>query len=95
MGVSGDEPTLAARAERCILSFQTCIQAQGEGSSSYGESLYDQLARFNVFAGNIGVFASIRASLDYRLKDSPDVSGMVAAILDLLSNNLSRRRLSF
>lgn len=50
----------------------------------------DQIARFNTWGANIGVYASERASLDYRLRDSKDVRIMVLGVLESLEHKISR-----
>lgn len=52
----------------------------------------DQLARFNVWATNLGVFATEHASVGYRLRDVPEISKLVMQQLEVLSANLSHRR---
>ncbi|PYH93865.1 Annexin [Aspergillus ellipticus CBS 707.79] len=51
-------------------------------------SIEDQLGRFSIWTSNIGVFATRRASLDYRLRAIPDVQRLVIALLDALNIHL-------
>lgn len=48
-----------------------------------------QTGRFRLWAANIGVTAETRASLDYRLRDAPDVAEMVGSLLDVVSIRLA------
>ncbi|KLU82102.1 serine/threonine protein kinase [Magnaporthiopsis poae ATCC 64411] len=46
------------------------------------------LVRFNVWAGNVGVFAPAAASLDSRLRDYPDLAEVILSMLKSLQNNV-------
>jgi hypothetical protein len=69
------------KAEECLTSFKLLLQIEaevGEGDKAEEQKndalrTEDHLARFRIWAGNIGVFASGHASLDYRLKGSEDL----------------------
>lgn len=71
---------IRARAQDCIDQFQTLLLIKEDINSAEdaGGNLYDvgwveeQLARFKMWAGNIGAFAEAHASLDYRLRDSEE-----------------------
>ncbi|KAG6356100.1 hypothetical protein INS49_015485 [Diaporthe citri] len=52
--------------------------------------LQDELGRFNLWAGNIGVFAPLQASLDFRLIDVPDIRAQFLRQLDTLSITLTQ-----
>lgn len=58
---------------------------------SIGIDLQNELGRFNLWAGNIGVFAPLQASLDFRLIDVPDISAQFLRQLDTLSITLTQR----
>lgn len=58
---------------------------------SIGIELQDELGRFNLWAGNIGVFAPLQASLDFRLIDVPDIRAQFLRQLDTLSITLTQR----
>lgn len=47
-----------------------------------------QLARFNLWASNIGVFAKTHASLDYRLRTAPMVQLAIQGNLEILCGSL-------
>jgi hypothetical protein len=55
----------------------------------------EQQARFNIWAANIGVFADLRSSLDYCLKENNEVRMMVLQLLDLIHRNLRRGMFGF
>lgn len=44
----------------------------------------EQVERFRLWASHIGVFAPYRWSLDYRLRNSPEVSTILIRMLDVL-----------
>ncbi|KAM0154324.1 hypothetical protein ACHAQE_000828 [Botrytis cinerea] len=46
--------------------------------------LENELGRFKIWAGNLGVFAPGRASVDYRLRDDADVKEVLIQMLDRL-----------
>ncbi|KAL1967098.1 hypothetical protein VTN77DRAFT_3622 [Rasamsonia byssochlamydoides] len=54
------------------------------------DTVETQNARFNIWAANLGVFADLHASLDYRLRYSPEIRTMVLRLLDVLHRNLQR-----
>ncbi|KAI9656216.1 MAG: hypothetical protein M1821_004879 [Bathelium mastoideum] len=86
------------RATQCLDLFQTLLgietNVERSGDSSelrLNESrTEDQLARFEMWAGNIGVFAEGHASLDYRLKDNDDATKFMVEFLGTLWGFLRR-----
>lgn len=50
----------------------------------------DQLLRFNMWAANNSVFAPGHASMDYRLKDSPELEELMLDSLAVLERHLHR-----
>lgn len=53
-----------------------------------GVELQDEMGRFNLWAANIGVFASLHASLDFRLIDVPEIKTQFLRQLDILNITL-------
>jgi hypothetical protein len=51
--------------------------------------LKNEAGRFNIWTSNIGVFAELKLSMDYRLRDAPDIRTLVVELLDSLLENLS------
>jgi hypothetical protein len=49
----------------------------------------NQLGRFNMWSSIIGVFARSTLSMDYRLRDAPEVRGLIVRLVDSLSENLA------
>jgi hypothetical protein len=82
---------IRAGAQECIDQFQTLllIKEDVNNTGEAGADFYDvawieeQLARFKMWAGNIGAFADGHASLDYRLRDSEETRRFM---LDFLSS---------
>ena len=90
--------TIRYRADQCVAQFKFLlgIETEIQGSSKIKElksdelTVEDQLARFEMWAGNIGVFADGHASLDYRLRDSDFAAKLMVDFLGTLSEFLRR-----
>lgn len=78
-------PSIAVSANQSLISFQQCLQAAANIHPRELSLVDDQLARFSTWATSIGVFASGRASMDHRLRYTPDVSKVVTGLLDGLN----------
>jgi hypothetical protein len=78
---------IAASANSCLAAFQEllCNHATAEI-----EKIEQQLARFNFWAANIGVFAPSRASLDTRLSSRGGIKyrPLILQLLNVLEKNL-------
>jgi hypothetical protein len=78
---------IAAFANSCLAAFQEllCNHATAET-----EKIEQQLARFNFWAANIGVFAPSRASLDTRLSSRGGIKyrPLILQLLNVLEKNL-------
>ncbi|OJJ94807.1 hypothetical protein ASPACDRAFT_64957 [Aspergillus aculeatus ATCC 16872] len=68
-------------AQKAVIALEKCLQVSG----SFSHLAEAQLARFNLWATNIGVFAKYKASLEYRLRDSPDVQRIIINLLEILA----------
>ncbi|KAF5989286.1 serine threonine kinase, partial [Fusarium coicis] len=76
-------------ARQCAKSFSDIVQnATSPSPPMDAEFLKDQLARFRIWTGNLGVFASGTASADYRLCDDPDIKDIIVKLLQRLAYNL-------
>ena len=49
----------------------------------------DQLARFTLWASNMGVYGPLNVSLDYRLRFSPTVVEIIHQLLDVVCDTLT------
>lgn len=86
-------PTIAALFVVCTRSFANMfdclVDSDGEFSSQISISaIQDELGRFRVWAGNVGAHRTGRVSLDHKLRESPQVHGMVTALMKDLDDSL-------
>lgn len=77
-----------------VRSFQTLVNALVTCDARWKEqldqdSLEDEFGRFRVWSGNLGALQKGHSSLDYRLRDSPLLSGNALKFLEELTNNLN------
>ena len=70
---------------------EECIVLLDKFSEYRPQWTEDQLARFNIWSTSLGVFENGHASIDYRLRDHPDVLNLVVSQLDVLRVNLEKR----
>lgn len=93
------DDTICRRARTCRLLFKQVIAQISsrpfpDEQSPPGDDIRidyeDQVARFNMWAASIGVFADAHASLDYRLRASQDVALMIVDLLEGLKRKLQR-----
>jgi hypothetical protein len=75
-------------AALCLRSFDDCLTRLGCSAPERLSLFEDQLARFNIWISSIGVFASGKASMDYRLRDVPEIQSVVVASLDTLNDHI-------
>lgn len=86
------ERTIQGEAKECrSLLADTLVHLSRDDPLSIGIELQDELGRFNLWAGNIGVFSPLQASLDFRLIDVPDIRSQFLRQLDTLSITLTQR----
>lgn len=76
--------TIAGRARACAIRLNEVVSQSHQAMPAFE----DQLARFNIWAANIGVFAEGHASLDYRVRNSNKVKAMVMQLLQTLQRKL-------
>ena len=68
---------------QCAVLFGRGLSSQSlDGQSSI--DLENQLGRFKIWAGNIGVFAAGNASIDFRLRNDPDIKEVMIQMLTWL-----------
>ncbi|KAK3672609.1 hypothetical protein LTR78_007421 [Recurvomyces mirabilis] len=82
---SFDDSELAA-ASKQVRQLLTCCEATTDEVIS--REAKAQVARFDLWASNIGVFAKRHASLDYRLRAAPISRAAIESSLDTLCNNI-------
>ncbi|RKL01602.1 hypothetical protein BFJ68_g12251 [Fusarium oxysporum] len=90
-GDHSPKATVAECAQKCFESFQHCLDSASRSDKlSTPRSqlslvrVEDQLARFQLWTTNIRVFSTGRDSLDYRLRDVPDIQTPVIGLLQAL-----------
>ena len=82
-------PTIAACAQECHKSLHhsfELLHGYQDGGKRWSR-FRDLMGRFNIWASNMGVFATLHASLDYRLRDLEEVKELK---LEHLRNMLDR-----
>ncbi|KAK2882508.1 hypothetical protein FQN49_000274 [Arthroderma sp. PD_2] len=73
---------ISAKASACLDLFFDCIATlKIKGDEPTWNSTVDQLGRFQIWASNIGVFADVRSSLDYRLREADDIRKLTVQII--------------
>ncbi|KAK2787325.1 hypothetical protein FQN53_005484 [Emmonsiellopsis sp. PD_33] len=82
--------TIAESAAKCLESFNECLANFSLLPPRQQSGIEDQLGRFSIWTSNIGVFASTRSSLDYRLRDVEDVHRLVQGLLWILNEHIQR-----
>lgn len=88
-------PSLLARGSVLGISKQ-CAVLFGRGLSSHSLdiqssiNLENQLSRFKIWAGNIGVFAAANASIDFRLRNDPDIKEIMIQMLARLRKSIEQ-----
>jgi hypothetical protein len=85
VGAIQDDGSIADTAERARQLLLCCRDIPDEAPKKLALT---QLARFNLWSSNIGVFAARHASLDYRLRTAPTVRIAVNGNLETLCRHL-------
>ncbi|CZR60318.1 uncharacterized protein PAC_10214 [Phialocephala subalpina] len=82
-----EDMTIAGHAAACVRAFDQCLSRDVMPSHDNGWT-EDQLAGFNIWVTNLGVFAHGHASVDHRLRDCEDIRNLMLQLLDALRENL-------
>jgi len=83
--LSPPEGSIAETAERARQLLLCCRNIAEEDARDFAAA---QLARFNLWASNMGVFGSRHASLDYRLRTALTVRAAIEGNLDAICKRL-------
>lgn len=88
-----DGDTIRKVASRCLHLFTQNMDnskfSQGPDTREQTQStLQDEFVRFKLWESNIGVFADVHASLDFRLREIPDIAELFLRQLDTVENRL-------
>ena len=86
--------SIRQRADDCLSQFRLLLSIEAEvrendkaeigDLSSTGLRADEQLARYEIWTSNIGVFADGHAALDYRVRDSEDARQLMIEFLGTL-----------
>lgn len=88
MEVGSSQPTISERARRCLASFQECLAGMTKLGPIRKSLIEDEFARFSIWTSNVGIFASGRASMDYRLRMEPNIQRLVLGLLEVLHGHI-------
>ena len=87
--------TIARESSACLDGFRRSISALGKlhhaQAAAPRNCLDDELDRFMLWTSNIGVFADVNQSLDFRLQEIPDVVELFLKQLEIISCRLDQR----
>lgn len=84
--------TIAEGAEACrslLVEASDSLHGFKDGAAHWAR-LRDVTGRFNLWASNIGAFAALHASLDYRLRDLADAKELILEHLENMSDGLTQ-----
>ncbi|KFY45073.1 hypothetical protein V494_01165 [Pseudogymnoascus sp. VKM F-4513 (FW-928)] len=82
--------TIAEVARDCMLAFQHALESVASLSPREHSMIEDQLARLSLWSTNIGVFALGKMSMDYRMRDVPDIKAVVTGLLEALQYQIQK-----
>lgn len=87
--------SIARESSACIVSFQHGIAAIGDqdlaNAGNLGDYLRDELDRFNLWSSNVNVYGRANMSLDFRLREIPDVVALFLDQLGIIRCRLDQR----
>lgn len=87
------EAVIGKQAEACrdlLLNAFDSLRGLNDGGIRWAR-LRDLTGRFNMWASNMGAFAALHSSLDYRLRDSTDVKELIIEHLDSMVDRVESR----
>ncbi|KAF2805712.1 uncharacterized protein BDZ99DRAFT_396002, partial [Mytilinidion resinicola] len=92
VGAADPPSTIGECSERCFKLFSqgpnTVSLLPHDNASRVKASFEDEFARFKLWASNIGVFAEVHASLDFRVRELPEVKELFLRQLDTIECRL-------
>ncbi|UNI24640.1 hypothetical protein JDV02_010373 [Purpureocillium takamizusanense] len=83
---SSPDAVIALSAGKCIASFERCKESATVVDAQRQSSIEDQLARFSIWAFNMGVFAKPKLSLDHRLREAIGLRATIVGLLGVLND---------
>lgn len=93
-----DGDTIRKVSSRCIDLFVQNIESAkslDRAKESSQGTIQDEFVRFKLWESNIGVFADVHASLDFRLREIPDIAELFLRQLDTIEERLDQGILYF
>ncbi|KAL4975560.1 hypothetical protein BDW66DRAFT_137161 [Aspergillus desertorum] len=84
------DATISECAKICLQSFNDCLAQFHLLSPRQQSAVDDQMGRFSIWVSNIGAFAPTRGSLDYRLREAPDLQRLVRRLLRTLNDYIQQ-----
>lgn len=89
------DATIVEYSQTCMVLFDKLLLSidgisRPDPDTELSAQADDQLGRFSIWAGNIGVFATANASLDYRVRDTPQIKDLIIQQLNGLAKFLQR-----
>lgn len=93
--MAADSPkTIGECSKKCLLLFSKIDDIvwdlQYNDARRIQNTFQDELSRFKLWASNIGVFADVHASLDFRIRELPDVAELFLRQLDTIKCRLNQ-----
>lgn len=88
-----DDDTIRKVSVRCLRLFAQNIDNGKtlDGKDEQAQStIQNEFVRFKLWESNIGVLADVHASLDFRLREVPDVAELFLRQLDTIEERLSQ-----
>lgn len=96
-----DNVTIREQARGCFQLFKDCLAScippetrKQHDTQAVKDSIEDEFARFRLWLSNIGVFADTQLSLDFRVREIPDLRDLFLKHLDTVECRLNQRMLS-
>lgn len=84
--------TIREHAATCLDLFSEAVLLVAQTESSNDQNgLLDEFGRFKLWMSNIGVFATLQSSLDYRLRDFGDIRDSFSRQLITIESRLRQR----
>jgi hypothetical protein len=95
IGKSVEMTTIRDAAELCLNSFDHFLsKACTDSDPTTFAAVRDQYQRFKIWSSNIGVFAELRASLDFRVREYDDIKEIFLGHLQIIDSRLGERERS-
>lgn len=88
-----DGDTIRKASGRCLRLFAQNIdnaESLDEKNDLTRGTLQDEFVRFKLWGSNIGVFSDVHASLDFRLREIPDIAELFLRQLDTIEERLNQ-----